>query len=133
MKSDKISKRDMKALLRSQQGEADAVLMYEKLAAKVRDPEDAAAFRRLASDEARHESIFKAYTGVELAPKKTKAIFVPLLYKLLGKEKVYPLIANGEYKAVRKYKPVVKRFPDVKNVQDDEQKHGDAVLGLLKK
>ena len=30
-------------------------------------------------------------------------------------------------------KPVVKRFPDVKSVQDDEQHHGDAVLGLLKK
>lgn len=132
MKSKKIRKKDMKALLRSQQGEADAVLMYERLSAVVKDPADAAAFKRLASDEARHESVFKAYTGAELAPKKAKAIFVPLLYRLLGREKVYPLIASGEYKAVKKYKRVVRRFPDVRSVQDDEQIHGDAVLSLLK-
>lgn len=75
--------------------------------------------------------MFKALTCRTLRPKSTKAILLPALYKVLGKKRVYPLIARGEYDAVKKYIPVAERFPQVESVKADEQRHGDTVLALL--
>lgn len=127
-----VTKEQMKILRAAQQGEEDAVFMYNRLAGKVKDVSDALAFKRLAKDERRHAEVFRAYTGEDLRPNPVKGIMVPLMYKLLGKEKVYPIIAKGEYDAAEKYKHIIDQFPEVETVMNDETHHGDAVLGLLK-
>ena len=58
---------------------------------------------------------------------------IPLMYSAMGKEKLYPIIANAEYKAADKYKNIIADHPEVEAVMNDETHHGDAVLGLLKK
>ena len=126
-----ITPGQMQTLLKAQQGEADAVLMYRRLADQVRDENDRKAFLRLADDEARHENVFRAYTGKTLKANPSKAILIPLLYKTIGREKLYPIIAKGEYDAAEKYKEVVPDFPEVSEVMNDEVHHGDAVIGLL--
>ncbi len=119
-----------KALLKAQQGELDAVLMYTRLADVV-PPDDAAVFRQLAAEEGHHASVFHHYTGEVLQPKKTKAVMIPLLYKTLGRKTAYSLISGGEYSAGNKYKTLVLTFPDVQSVLDDEFRHGDMVKALL--
>ena len=126
-----VTAEERKVLLKSQQGELDAVKMYNALAKAVKDPGDAETFRQLAAEEGRHAAVFKAMTGGVLRPKSTKAIVIPLLYRIIGKKKLYPIIAQGEYDAVKKYEPVAARFPEVESVKNDEQRHGDTVLGLL--
>ena len=128
----KLIDQHMDELLFAQQGELDAVLMYQKLAEKVKDEKDAAAFRQLAAEEGRHASVFHAYTKKVLQPKKTKAVFVPLLYSLVGRKILYPIIAKEEYAAAEKYKAIIGVFPDVESVMNDETRHGDIVCGLLK-
>ena len=49
-----ISKKDMKILLKSQQGELDAVLMYNALAEVAKDQKDKDTFRQLAKEEGHH-------------------------------------------------------------------------------
>lgn len=51
-------------------------------------------------DEGRHASVFRKYTSKTLKPDKTKAVIVTLLYKLIGRKRLYPLIAKGEYAGV---------------------------------
>ena len=106
--------------------------MYEKLAEVVDDEEDKKAFERLAKDEARHADVFFRYTKQTLKPNPTKAILIPAMYKTVGKEKLYPIIAKAEYEAAEKYKNVIADFPEVVEVMNDEVHHGDAVMGLLK-
>ena len=118
-------------VLKAQQGELDAVLMYNALAKTAREPRDAETFRQLAADEGRHASVFRELSGQILQAKKTKSILLPMLYRLLGRERLYPIIAKGEYDAVKNYESLVLRFPEVKSVQDDEQRHGDMMLSLL--
>ena len=120
----------MKALLRAQQGEMDAVLMYNRLAEVVNEA-DASVFKQLASEEGHHASVFHNDTKTVLKPKRTKSILIPFLYKILGKERTYNLIANGEYSAAEKYKPLVCTFQDVVSVMNDETRHGDMVKALL--
>ena len=126
-----ITAEERKVLLKSQQGELDAVKMYNALAKVVKDSRDAETFRQLAAEEGRHAAVFKAMTNEVLKPKGVKAIVVPLLYRLIGKKKLYPIIARKEYDAEKKYEPVAVRFPEVESVKNDEQRHGDTVLGLL--
>ncbi len=126
-----MEKKDMETLLKSQQGELDAVLMYEALAKVVKDSRDAETFRQLASEEGHHAAVFRNLTNQTLTPKKTKAIMLPILYKIIGKKRLYPLIAKGEYDAEKNYAPVVEKFPEVESVKNDEHRHGDTVMALL--
>ena len=126
-----ITAQQMQALITAQQGEEDAVYMYQQLAKAVRDEADRAAFLRLAGDEKRHSDVFRKYSNMDLKANPTKGIFVPLMYRILGKKRVYPIIAKGEYDAAEKYKHIIDDFPEVVEVMNDEVHHGDAVLGLL--
>ena len=105
--------------------------MYLALAEVVKDEKDARTFRQLAAEEGHHAAVFKALTKQTLRPKRLKAVMLPKLYKMLGKKRLYPLIAQGEYAAVKTYQPVVERFPETLSVRDDEKRHGDTVMALL--
>lgn len=122
---------DIKILLKSQQGELDAVLMYKALAGVVKDTKDADTFRKLAAEEGHHAAVFHGLTNENLKPKKTLAILMPILYKIIGKKRLYPLIAKGEYAAAGNYAPVAEKFPVIESVRKDETRHGDIVAGLL--
>ena len=126
-----IINQHMDELLYAQQGELDAVLMYNRLAEVVKDEKDAATFRQLAKEEGGHAQVFHQYTLQVLKPKKTKAIAVPMMYKCFGKKFLYPIIANQEYAAAKKYKNLVGIFQDVESVMNDETRHGDTVKSLL--
>lgn len=128
-----ISDKEMEMLLAAQQGELDAVLMYNTLAKKVKDKKDSETFKRLAAEEGEHALVFKKITNKVLQPKKGKSIIVPLLYSILGKKKTYNILANGEYNAAKKYDCLIENFPEVNAVKDDEVRHGDTVLSLLDK
>lgn len=125
-----ISKEAFKTLLKAQQGELDAVVMYNALAKKVSE-EDKPTLKQLALEEGQHANVFKAITKVVLTPKKTKARLICLLYRLLGRERLYRLIAKGEYEAAKKYEALISDFPTVARVQADEKRHGDMVSALL--
>ena len=118
-------------LLRSQQGELNAVLMYQRLAKVVKTDKEREAFLQLAREEGRHASIFHAYTKQALKPKKTMALIMPVLYYLLGNKHLYKMIAKGEYDAAVGYEHLIADFPEVESVKDDEKRHGDIVSGLL--
>ena len=120
-----------KELLRSQQGELNAVLMYQRLAKVVKTEKERDTFLLLAKEEGRHASVFHAYTKEVLKPKKTMARIMPLLYHLLGRKRLYRMIAKGEYDAAVGYEHLIADFPEVENVRNDEKHHGDIVSALL--
>lgn len=126
-----ITEKEMKTLLSSQQGELDGVAMYQALAQVVKNPKDKETFLQLAKEEGGHAAVFHKLTGKKLKAKKWKGTALSALYRVIGKKRLYPLIAKGEYAAVKTYKLVVERFPEVKSVQNDEKRHGDVVMGLL--
>lgn len=126
-----MTENEMNTLLKAQQGELDAVLMYNALARAVKSPGERETFTRLASEEGRHARVFADLTGRVLKPKKTLARVVPLLYKLIGSKRLYPVIAKFEYDAVNTYAPVAEKFPEVESVRNDEKRHGDTVSALL--
>lgn len=126
-----MTPKQYKELLRSQQGETNAVLMYKRLAQVVKTEREREAFLQLAREEGRHASVFHTYTKQVLKPQKTMAVIMPLLYRLLGKRWLYRLIAKGEYDAAVAYEHLIADFPEVESVKNDEKRHGDIVSALL--
>ena len=120
-----------KELLRSQQGELNAALMYQRLAKVVKTDKERNTFLQLAKEEGHHASVFHAYTKEALKPKKLMAVVMPIMYRLLGKKRLYPLIAKGEYDAASGYEHLVSDYPEVESVKNDEMRHGDMVASLL--
>ena len=121
---------DRNALRKSQQGELDAMAMYDRLAEQVKSEKDAAVFRRLSADESGHAEVFQSFTNMTLEPKQGKAILIPLLYRVIGRKKTYRLIARGEYNAAKKYERLLS-YPEVAGIQADETRHGNTVLALI--
>ncbi|MBQ6266471.1 MAG: rubrerythrin [Clostridia bacterium] len=105
--------------------------MYRALAAVAQDARDAAVFRRLAADEARHAKVFESLTQSVMIPKKKLSLLVPLLYRTLGRRRVYAVIADQEQDAAKNYEALAADFPAVKEVQADEVRHGNMVAALL--
>ena len=126
-----MTPKQYKELLRSQQGETNAVLMYKRLAQVVKTEREREAFLQLAREEGRHASVFHAYTKQTLKPQKTMSVIMPLLYRLLGKKRLYRMIAKGEYDAAVGYEHLIADFPEVESVRNDEKRHGDLVSALL--
>ena len=108
-----------------------AVLMYQGIAKVVKTDKERETFLQLAKEEGHHASVFHAYTKEGLKPKKTMARIMSILYYLLGKKRLYKLIADGEYKAAVGYEHLIADFPEVESVKNDEKRHGDMVSGLL--
>lgn len=96
------SDNDRDILLKSQQGELDAVLMYQALAEVVKDTKDADTFRKLAAEEGHHAAVFHGLTNENLKPKKTLAILMPILYKIIGKKEALPAYRKGRIRSRRK-------------------------------
>ncbi len=126
-----MTQKQHEELLRSQQGELNAVLMYQRLAEVVKTEKERNAFLQLAREEGRHASVFHAYTHEPLKPKKMMARIMPILYHLLGKKRLYKMIAKGEYDAAKGYEHLIAEFPEVQSVKEDEQRHGDIVTSLI--
>ena len=126
-----MTEEQRRKLIKAQQGELDGVETYLMLADTVNNEADKEAFKTLAADEGRHASVFKQYTGEILKPKKLQARAVVVLYHLVGKRALYPLIARFEYAAIPGYERLEKEFPEVESVKNDEKRHGDTLKALL--
>ncbi len=126
-----ITKKELKALLKAQQGELDAVEMYNALTGVLKDEKDVETFKALSADEGAHAAVVAHLSGVKLEPNKVKGKAIVLLYRVLGKERLYPIIAKKEYDAQKSYASLIDRFSELADIMDDEERHGDAVKALL--
>ena len=127
-----MTSKQRKELLKAQQGELDAVLMYNALADKAKLQKDKNAFRQLALEEGRHATVFHNYTAQPLKASRVKAVLLPILYSLVGRKILYPVIARFEYDAAKNYEHLIPEFPEVASVRDDETRHGDILKSLLR-
>ncbi len=118
------------ALLSSQQGELDAVLMYQKLAKNMKDPEIKELLLESAKDEGRHAGVFHKLTGETLKPNPLQANAVSFLSHFVTKKFLFKTIASFEYKAGDSYKKFIDDFPEIAPVLNDETMHGDRMMEI---
>ena len=116
-----------KQLLKAQQAEVDAVLMYKGLSEVVNIESMKEVLLQLAKDEGKHAAIIRKLTGEVLMPKETKKNLVKLIYKVFGLKSVLKLISNGEFSAAENYVSLVAHFPEIEEIRLDEIRHGEII------
>ena len=112
-----------KSLIKAQQGELDAVLLYQSLAKMAKNPNVKEKFTQIAADEGKHAAILRSYTGEKLTPKNTKALLVSFIYRTLGHSFTCKLLSQGEMKSLPSYQTLVVEFPRIKEIMEDELRH----------
>jgi len=120
-----------KVLLVMQQNEVTEHLIYQRLAKRVKDPEDSALLKRIADEEMRHAKIWQKLTGVEVKPNRLKAFFYSFLAVLLGYTFVLKKMERGEDNAIKGYTAMIEELPQAKVIAEDEQRHEQALLAML--
>ena len=111
-----MNKKQKKILVKSQQGELDAVPMYLRLSAIAKDEALKNIFKQLAAEEGNHAAIFYKLTGEKLKPKMLKATVLPILQKIIGWKLLLKIISKAEYSAYKTYEPVVEMFAEVDTI-----------------
>lgn len=120
-------------LLKAQQGELDAVILYQRLSEVIEDTEYKEIFRKVAADEGRHASILKEYTKEVLRPKAGKARIVLCIYRLCGAKVTMKLLAKGEMDSIPGYQKLVEEFPKISSIIEDEERHAKIAERYLNK
>ncbi len=119
----------------AQQGELDAVLLYETLAdlARKDNEELARTFEHVARQENSHAKVCQKITGrTDMKASPLKANFLSLTYKL-SPFAAFKMLAIGEYKAAKDYAPVILDYPSIEPVMKDEIRHGQIMDDCIQK
>ncbi|MCR4874699.1 MAG: rubrerythrin [Clostridia bacterium] len=121
-----MDNKDLKAFISAQQGELNAVLMYQEFAKVTKNPELKAHFQEAARDEAKHAANLAKYTGETLKPGKAQAKLLGFLYRILPKRLIFWGISIGEYSGGNNYKKYIgDTYPEMESMMYDEYRHGD--------
>ncbi|HCC00562.1 MAG TPA: rubrerythrin [Ruminococcaceae bacterium] len=130
MEKIEINAKMKEGLLRAQQGELDAVVLYRALSGRAKNLETRKTLLAIAADEGRHASVFHALTNQNLKPAKKTARLILLFSYLLGMKRVLKLLSDKEYSADVAYRPL-KDLPHVDSVMADETRHGKLLQNIV--
>lgn len=115
----------MQKIIKFQQGELDAVVLYRGLADKMDNEEDKKLLLSIAADEGKHAAILKKITNADLKANDGLKKTVLFLYKIVGKKFLFKIMAKSESIAAKGYKPFFNEYPQLREIADDELRHGE--------
>ncbi len=121
---------DKQLLMKFQKAEITEHHIYTKLAEKVQG-KNREILKSIANDEKRHYEIFKNLTKEEVKPDRWKIFWYTLLSKLFGLVFSLKVMERGEKLAQSEYERIVNKYPVVKGVIDDEEKHELKLIELI--
>ncbi len=126
-----ISAATKKQILGFQQGELNESIIYERLAKLAPKGINAETMVKLGNQEKQHYLIWKKYTETELTPNWFKINWYLFTAKVLGYTFAIKRMENGEENAQVNYEKLFAECPEAKQVIEDENKHEQALIGLI--
>lgn len=126
-----ISPELLEKILLLQQEELNGQIIYERLSAIIREPHNSKVLINISGEEKKHYAIWKKQTQRDISPNLLKINFYFWMAKLLGLTFSIKLMENGEEKTQAAYRELIERFPDVKEMLLDEEKHEGKLLEML--
>ena len=119
-----MTNKEQTKLIKAQQGELDAVVLYKTLADILKETQYKKIFLEIAADEGKHAGILKNYTGINLNPRPIKAKIIAVLYRVIGLQRLVKIIEKGEFNAAKDYESLVGKYPNIRKIIEDENRHG---------
>ncbi len=120
-----------KQLLGFQRTEITEHHIYQRLANKVRSPENRQVLEKISQDELRHARGWQRYTRQEVSPRWLAVWYYYLVSRLLGFTFGIKLMERGEEKAQVNYAELLAVIPEIETWIQDEDAHEQALIGML--
>lgn len=117
-------------LFRFQKSEITEHEIYKKLSKRV-DEKNARILNEIANDEKRHYSILKEYTCQSVKPNRFKIFWYIFLSFIFGLSFSLKAMERGEKIAQHEYEKVKKKYPPIRGIIEDEEKHEMKLLNMI--
>jgi VIT1/CCC1 family predicted Fe2+/Mn2+ transporter len=114
-----------------QKNEITEYHIYKRLAKRVKG-DNAQILDEIADDELAHYDFWKNYSGEEVKPNKWKVFKFYWITRLLGLTFGIKLMEKGEEGAQDMYEEATQYIPEAKEVVEDEDKHEEKLIAMLK-
>ena len=126
-----ISEEIRRKLLVFQKNEITEHHLYEKLAGRVRDPENRRVLENIAQDELRHSHAWRAYTHQDVAPDQWRIRKYYWISRVFGFTFGVKLMERGEEDAQDSYEKLREAIPETEAIMLEENQHEAALLQML--
>ena len=121
----------MTDVLRFQREEITGALIYNKLAQKCKDKNNASVLADMAKAERRHYDFWKDVSGKEIAPRRRRVLFYTVLGRILGLTFTLKLLEKGEEVTAADYARVDSRYPGAQKMGEEEENHENSLLDMI--
>ena len=121
-----------KELLRNQKDEIIGFRIYSRLAASTAEPENRNLLSRIARDEKKHYDMLKSYSGQDVRPSRLKVFLTLLSARILGISFTLKLMERGEEAAPVSCNALLRVYPEVEGILQDEDRHETELLEMLR-
>lgn len=117
-------------VLSAQRQELTEHLIYERLAARVSNPHNAAILARIGADEKNHHDFLQGLSGRPVSPRRRQVWFYVVLARLLGITFALKLMERGEGAAQEGYRSLG-GVEGIERIIDEEVEHERALIDML--
>ena len=125
-------KNEMDILKKFQRDEATAIRVYSKLAAIIKDKNNAAQLKNFAEDERGHYNTLKSFTGTEQPSNWFIAFCIVAAVRIIGITFALKLLERKERTIHHTYSPLINRHPELVAIIEDEKRHDREIEQIIK-
>ena len=119
-------------ILVAQKNEITEHHVYRRLAGAVKDPHNKSVLERISNEEFNHYKFWKTHTNREVRPKGWQVFKFFFISRILGITFGIKLMERGEKQAQIDYQKIVKTVPEADKIVDDEDRHEQQLIGMVK-
>ncbi len=127
----KIPQHIQKAIRTLQKGEITEYYVYNKIARRVKNPENRAILERIASQEKNHHDIWSQYLDRPAKPNRLLIFFYNLLSIIFGYTFTLKIMEKGEEKAKANYEIIGKHVEAANRIALEEDEHEHELIAML--
>lgn len=130
MKSE-LSPEIYQLLLKAQRSEISEAMVYKYIAKKTKNQNNKAVLLQIAEDEMAHYQVWKSYSWQEVNVNRKFVRLYIWIVRLFWVTFGLKLMESWEASAILKYKDIEQFIPEAVEIQEDELKHEQKLLGML--
>lgn len=121
-----------KLLLQVQRDEKESMLIYTSLADREKNKENKKILKSIASDELGHYNMLKEITKRDIKERKYRVVWYIFLSRVLWLTFGLKLMERWEVGAQNNYNVLEKKYPELKKILEDEEKHEWELINMLR-
>ena len=118
-------------LLSQLRNELTEAAVYARLAELEKDANNKDILKRISADETKHAHMIADILGVEARPSTFKGAWTVFCARVFGVTFTLKSMERGENTASRTYREILKTYPQLAMIADDEDRHESELIGML--